>query len=91
MKTGRISPTIPKPGSAMMYTSGWPKNQKRFCHKKVLPPCSFTKKAVCAVRSRMPKSPATNSVGVASVSRARVARIAQTKIGSRLQVMPGAR
>ena len=70
MKTGMISITIPKPGRAMMYTSGWPKNQKRFCHRKLLPPCSFTKKAVWAVRSRIPKSPATTSVGVASVRRA---------------------
>ena len=75
----------------MMYTSGWPKNQKRFCHRKLLPPCSLTKKAVWAVRSRMPKSPATTSVGVAKVRRAQVARIPQTKMGTRLQVMPGAR
>ena len=42
MNTGMISMTMPKPGSAMMYTSGCPKNQKRFCHKKLLPPCSVT-------------------------------------------------
>ena len=29
-KTGSSSSTIPKPGRARMYTSGWPKNQNRF-------------------------------------------------------------
>jgi len=29
-KTGMSSRTMPKPGSARMYTSGWPKNQNRF-------------------------------------------------------------
>ncbi len=86
-----ISITMPKPGRAMMYTSGWPKNQKRFCHKKLLPPCSFTKNAVSAVRSMIPMNPATTKVGVARVSSAVVARMPQTKIGTRLHVMPGAR
>ncbi len=27
--TGMISETMPNPGSARMYTSGWPKNQNR--------------------------------------------------------------
>src|SRR5947209_4947809 len=35
--TGMISLTTPKNGIAMMYTSGWPKNQKRCCHK-IAPP-----------------------------------------------------
>ena len=33
---------MPNPGNAMMYTSGWPKNQKRFCQRNELPPCSVT-------------------------------------------------
>ncbi len=74
-----------------MYTSGWPKNQKRFSQRKLLPPRSVTKKAVCAVRSSTPNRPAVTSTGVARASRAEVARTAQTKIGSRPQVMPGAR
>ena len=82
---------MPNPGKAMMYTSGWPKNQNRFCHKKLLPPCSFTKNAVWAVRSRIPKSPAAKSVGVARVSKAAVAKIDQTKMGTRPHVIPGAR
>ncbi len=35
LNTGKISDTIPKNGSAMMYTSGWPKNQNRCCHKTI--------------------------------------------------------
>src|SRR5262245_18106535 len=31
LKTGMTSLLMPKNGSAMMYTSGWPKNQKRCC------------------------------------------------------------
>jgi len=31
--TGMTSVMTPKKGSAMMYTSGWPKNQNRCCHR----------------------------------------------------------
>src|SRR5690606_35871106 len=37
LKTGNTSETMPKNGSAMMYTSGWPKNQNRCCHR-IVPP-----------------------------------------------------
>ncbi len=37
LKTGNTSETMPKNGSAMMYTSGCPKNQKRCCQRMAPP------------------------------------------------------
>ena len=34
-----------------MYTSGWPKNQNRFCHSSGDPPLAGSKKCVPAWRS----------------------------------------
>ncbi len=75
----------------MMYTSGWPKNQKRSSHRYDDPPCTSMKKAVGTVRSRIPHTQAMVSVGLAVASSTLVTRIDHTNIGSRPQVMPGAR
>src|SRR6478735_58416 len=37
LNTGKISDTMPKNGSAMMYTSGCPKNQNRCCQSRAPP------------------------------------------------------
>jgi hypothetical protein len=49
------------------------------------------KKAVCAVRSSAAISRAATSIGAASSIRTPVANVPHTKIGSRDQVIPGAR
>src|SRR5699024_3902592 len=38
-KTGKISKTSPKNGSAIIHTSGWPKNQNKCC-QSMAPPFS---------------------------------------------------
>lgn len=42
---------IPKAGKIKMYTSGWPKNQKRCWYISTLPPPLASKKEVLRVRS----------------------------------------
>src|ERR1700747_3698601 len=91
VNTGMISDTMPKPGSARMYTSGWPKNQNTSSYRYDDPPSWFTKNAVCAVRSVMIMYMPATSTGAASTSRNEVVSIAQTNIGTRPQRMPGAR
>ena len=39
-KTGSTSDTMPNAGKTRMYTSGWPKIQKRCCHITGSPPPS---------------------------------------------------
>src|SRR2546423_15367068 len=34
----KISATIPNAGKISTYTSGWPRNQNKCCHKSGLPP-----------------------------------------------------
>ena len=88
-KTGMISVTMPKNGSAMMYTSGWPKNQNRCCHR-IGPP-------LLGVEDVRPEPP----VGLQREQRGGqdgegeqhqhrlVSRMFQVKIGIRNIVMPG--
>ncbi len=90
-KTGRISSTMPKPGKARMYTSGWPKNQKRFWYRYWLPPALARKKDVFAVRSMSTIAIVATSTGAASTIRIEVDSTPQTKIGRRDQLIPGAR
>jgi len=42
LNTGRISVAMPKNGIATMYTSGWPKNQNRCCHRSAPPLAALT-------------------------------------------------
>ena len=82
---------IPIPGRARTYTSGWPKNQKRFWNRYGLPPALERKKEVCTPRSKATISRVAIRTGAASTIRIEVLRAPQQKIGSRLQVRPGAR
>ena len=83
--------TMPKAGRIMMYTSGWPKNQKR-CRKSVgSPPPAGSKKCVPKLRSVSSMVMAPASTGRASSSRKAVTRIDQANSGMRCSVMPGAR
>ena len=98
------SATMPMPGRMSTYTSGCARNQKRCCQSIGLPPpaqlwmtCWLRtrpvgmKKFVPATRSMNCMRPAASSGGKARRSRKAVTNCAQTKKGSRIQVMPGAR
>src|SRR5690349_24119855 len=90
-------------GNIRTYTSGWPRNQNKCCHKSGLPPslmcmgAPFTtmpagmKKLVEAVRSINCMMIAASNGGKASTNRNAVTNWAQTKNGNRIQVNPGAR
>ncbi len=76
----------------MMYTSGWPKNQKRCCQRIASPPSAGFRNWVPTSRSIariMVLAAATH--GIANRIMNAVTSIAQTKSGIRASVMPGAR
>ena len=79
---------MPKNGNAMMYTSGWPKNQNMCCHSMV-PPLAGSK--MCAPRWRSAASPNSAEVnsGNATSTITLVTRMFQVKIGIRNIVIPG--
>ena len=81
---------MPKNGSATMYTSGWPKNQNRCCHR-MTPPLAGSN--TCAPRWRSISSPNSAAVSTGNAIRIRIAvkKMFQVKIGIRNIVMPGAR
>ncbi len=81
---------MPKNGSAMMYTSGWPKNQNRCC-QSIAPPLAGSKTRAPNLRSASSTSRAAASTGKANSTRMLVKRMFQTKIDIRNIVMPGAR
>ncbi len=85
-----ISLTMPKNGSAMMYTSGWPKNQNRCCHSSA-PPLAESKMCAPNLRSASSANSAAASTGKASRTSTPVSSTFQVKIGMRNIVMPGAR
>ena len=72
-----------------MYTSGWPKIQKKCCQSIGSPPPDGTKKLVPKNRSNMSRMSATVMTGNASSSRTWVMKLIQTNIGMRISVMPG--
>ena len=78
-------------GSTRMYTSGWPKNQKRCCQRSGSPPPDGSNQWVPIVRSKSSMAHADVSTGSASRSRIAVMNRDQTTSGSRNSVMPGAR
>jgi hypothetical protein len=90
LKTGKISDTIPKNGSAMMYTSGCPKNQKRCCHSRT-PPLAGSYTCEPKIRSLAAANIAAARTGKAIRMRRLVMSVFQEKIGRRHIVMPGAR
>ncbi|RPK60626.1 hypothetical protein EES42_33585 [Streptomyces sp. ADI95-17] len=81
---------MPKNGRAMMYTSGWPKNQKRCCQSRA-PPLAGSKTCAPNFRSASSTRRAAARTGKASRTSTAVSRTFQTKIGMRNIVMPGAR
>jgi len=83
--------TMPKAGRIMMYTSGWPKNQKRCRHRVGSPPPSGLKNEVPKLRSVSSMVMAPARTGRASSSRNAVTRIDHANSGMRWSVMPGAR
>ncbi len=84
------SEMMPKNGSAMMYTSGWPKNQKRCCHSNA-PPLAASKTCAPNFRSASSANSAAARTGKASRTSTAVSSTFHTKIGMRNMVMPGAR
>jgi hypothetical protein len=85
-----ISVTMPKNGNAMMYTSGWPKNQNRCCHR-IAPPLADSNTCACKCRSTQSTSSAAVRMGKASSTSRLVTMMFQVKIGIRNIVMPGQR
>src|ERR1700730_4194218 len=94
--------TMPTDGRIAMYTSGWPKNQNKCCHKSGEPPecgCkrSLTtspegiKKLVPAVRSRISNKQAGSKTANASNAMHEVINHAHVQIGMRIRVIPLAR
>ena len=81
---------MPKNGSAMMYTSGCPKNQNRCCHSRA-PPLAASKMCAPNFRSASSANSAAARTGKASSTRTAVSSTFHTKIGMRNMVMPGAR
>ena len=86
-----ISPITPKNGRAMMYTSGWPKNQNRCCHRIGSPPCDGSKNAAPKRRSASSMMSAAVIAGNAYRMRIDVTRIDHVNTGRRSIAIPGAR
>ena len=74
-----------------MYTSGWPKNQNRFCHRIGRPPRLASKMCVPRWRSQNSRARAVVKTGKAMMASVEATSMFQTKIGIRNMVMPGAR
>ena len=73
----------PKAGRMRMYTSGWPKNQKRCWYRTGSPPPTGSKNVVLRFRSvRSIVIPAART-GIANTRRPEVIMIDQTKSGTR--------
>ena len=87
-----IDVAIPNAGRMMMYTSGWPKIQNRFCHSSASPP----PRGIVEVEAELPvelqeDAAATVSGGSANTSANATARNAKQNSGIRLSDIPGAR
>ena len=81
---------MPKNGSAMMYTSGCPKNQNMCC-QSMAPAVSESNTCAFIVRSRPRPNRAAARTGKTSSTRIEVMSTVHTKIDMRNIVMPGAR
>jgi len=78
-------------GRTKTYTSGWPKNQKRCCHRSGSPPPSGRKKWVPRLRSNRSIARAEVNTGSARSKRIAVMKRDQITRGRRNHVMPRAR
>ncbi|MND56106.1 hypothetical protein D3C80_472030 [compost metagenome] len=83
--------TMPKAGSIMMYTSGWPKNQKMCWNITGSPPPAASKKLVPKYLSVSTMVTAAARTGMTAMSRKAVISQVQTNSGIFIQPMPGAR
>src|SRR3954470_14832258 len=83
LKTEMISVITPKNGRIRMYTSGWPKNQKRCCQRIAEPPWPDSKIAPPRWRSMNSIARAAVSGGNANRINSPVTRMFQVKIGIR--------
>src|SRR3954462_7053819 len=86
-----IDEIIPSAGMKMMYTSGWPKNQKRCCQRMGSPPSAWLKKCVLTRRSRIRDVLAITIDGMAKITMIDVISMDHTNKGIRLSDMPGVR
>lgn len=82
---------MPNPGRIKMYTSGWPKNQKRCWNRSRSPPPSGEKKEVLKLRSVRSMVIAPANTGRAIRRRRTVMATDQANRGMRSRVIPGAR
>ena len=82
--------TVVAGNSSTTYTSGWPKNQNRCCHR-MAPPLAGSYTWAPNLRSISSMSMAAASTGNAISTRTLVRSTFQVKIGMRNIVMPGAR
>ena len=76
VNVGMIEVAIPNAGSTMMYTSGWPKIQKRCCHRSGSPPWAMSKNLKPSFLSSSRNTRSAVSGGSAKMSENDVARIA---------------
>ena len=89
--TGITSETTPKNGRAMMYTSGWPKNQNRCWNRIGDPPSCGSKNWAPNSRSASNMISAPVSTGNANTTMNDESHRFHVRIGMRNKVMPGAR
>src|SRR5207249_6503917 len=73
---------MPIAGRIRIYTSGWPKYQKRCCHRSGSPPPDGLNQLVPSVRSK--RSIATPEVRTGSASRSRIAVMKRDRKSTRL-------
>src|SRR5579872_1282715 len=83
---------MPNAGKKMMYTSGWPKNQKMCCHSRASPSRAGMNHCMWIARSAASISvlPAATA-GIANTIMNATTSCAHTKSGMRSTDMPGAR
>ena len=90
-KTGMTSEITPNAGSTMMYTSGWPNDQKKCCQRIADPPLWAVKKCPPSTRSIRSIARLAFSTGSAARMRNEFTKVIHVKSGRRVMVIPGAR
>lgn len=79
----------PERGRTMMYTSGWPNNQKRCCQSSGSAPSATEKNVASKFRWKSNRNSATVITGTAKRSRNCTTIAIQVKIGIRIRLCPG--
>ena len=88
---GMIAEMKPSAGRKMKYTSGWPKNQNRCCHRRASPPSAGLKKCVPTIRSNCTRFAASITSGIAKMIISDVTSEAHANSGILRSDMPGLR